>query len=218
MSSNSGTKPGQRSQRLEKDHIFRWCTQRQRWKVDDWCTYNRLKNTITIRTWNVRTLRTAGKLKELMYEMYRWRWTVLDSVENDVNVLEGLPRKKPQVLLSGKESKEMNGVEFCTSFRHYEHHFWMQSYFQPTASNPPRRQSHPTSPLIKQISDVRLWGWGFRTPTWVNTRSDIFILLQFCIPLRQGSAARVFFLHYPLSLTSSSLTSLASFVQCVTQS
>ena len=41
----------------------------------------RARNNITIGTWNVRTLRTAGKLKELTHEMDRYRWAVLGLCE-----------------------------------------------------------------------------------------------------------------------------------------
>ena len=37
----------------------------------------RPRNNITIGTWNVRPLRTAGKLEELSHEMSKYRWNVL---------------------------------------------------------------------------------------------------------------------------------------------
>ena len=39
------------------------------------------RNDITIGTWNVRTLRAAGKLKELTHEMERYRWNLLGLAE-----------------------------------------------------------------------------------------------------------------------------------------
>ena len=39
----------------------------------------RVRNNITIGTWNVRTLRMAGKLEELSYDMSRYRWNILAS-------------------------------------------------------------------------------------------------------------------------------------------
>jgi len=36
---------------------------------------------IVIRTWNVRTLHAAGKLKELSHELERYRWNILVLVE-----------------------------------------------------------------------------------------------------------------------------------------
>ena len=41
----------------------------------------RPRNNITVGTWNVRTLRTAGKLEELSHEMSRYRWNVLGLCE-----------------------------------------------------------------------------------------------------------------------------------------
>ena len=40
-----------------------------------------VRNNITIGTWNVRTLRMAGKLEELSYEMSRYRWNILGLCE-----------------------------------------------------------------------------------------------------------------------------------------
>ena len=37
----------------------------------------RARNNITIGTWNVRSLRAAGKVEELTHEMKRYRWNIL---------------------------------------------------------------------------------------------------------------------------------------------
>ncbi|MEW8546459.1 MAG: hypothetical protein AB2693_23320 [Candidatus Thiodiazotropha sp.] len=39
------------------------------------------RENISIRTWNVRTLRPAGKLKELTHEMNRYHWNILGLCE-----------------------------------------------------------------------------------------------------------------------------------------
>ena len=39
------------------------------------------RDNITIGTWNTRTLRVAGKLKELTHEMDRYRWNILGLCE-----------------------------------------------------------------------------------------------------------------------------------------
>ena len=36
---------------------------------------------ITIATWNIRTLRAAGKVEELMHEMDRYKWSILGLCE-----------------------------------------------------------------------------------------------------------------------------------------
>ncbi|GFO20375.1 craniofacial development protein 2 [Plakobranchus ocellatus] len=41
----------------------------------------RARNKIVIGTWNVRTLREAGKIEQLEYEMSRYRWNILGLCE-----------------------------------------------------------------------------------------------------------------------------------------
>ena len=65
--------------RVKKDPTF-CCTSGWRWEVCDW--RNNYQHTcqvhITIGTWNVRiTLRMAGKLEEVSYEMSRYHWNIL---------------------------------------------------------------------------------------------------------------------------------------------
>ena len=39
------------------------------------------RNNITIGTWNVRSLRAAGKVEELTHEMHRYQWNILGLCE-----------------------------------------------------------------------------------------------------------------------------------------
>ncbi|XP_005091763.2 craniofacial development protein 2-like [Aplysia californica] len=73
----------------------------------------RARNNISIGTWNVRTLRTAGKLEELTYEMDRYQWAVLGLCEvrwkkfGKITTHEG-----HKLYLRGEEDKHMNGFGF----------------------------------------------------------------------------------------------------------
>ena len=50
-----------------------------KWATDDNNKLRRRSN-ISIGTWNVRTLRPSGKLKELTHEVRRYRWSVLGTL------------------------------------------------------------------------------------------------------------------------------------------
>ena len=50
---------------------------RDKYNTGDQASKIRGRDNITIGTWNVRTMRQAGKLKELTYEMDRYRWNIL---------------------------------------------------------------------------------------------------------------------------------------------
>ncbi|XP_005096724.1 craniofacial development protein 2-like [Aplysia californica] len=71
----------------------------------------RARNNISIGTWNVRTLRTAGKLEELTYEMNRYQWAVLGLCEvwwkkfGEITKQEG-----HKLYFNGEEDTHMNGV------------------------------------------------------------------------------------------------------------
>ena len=71
------------------------------------------RNDITIGTWNVRTLRAAGKLKELTHKMERYRWNLLGLAEmrwksfGETSTEEG-----HKVYFSGKKDKHEQGVGF----------------------------------------------------------------------------------------------------------
>ena len=41
----------------------------------------REEKTITIATWNVRTLRATGKVEQLLHEMDRYKWSILELCE-----------------------------------------------------------------------------------------------------------------------------------------
>ena len=41
----------------------------------------RVREDITIATWNVRTLRTAGKVEKLLHEMDRYKWSIIELCE-----------------------------------------------------------------------------------------------------------------------------------------
>ena len=61
--------------RVNKDRIFR-CAPGLRWEVC-WCKIRASRNNIIFGTWNVRTLRMAGKFEELTYETRRYGWNIL---------------------------------------------------------------------------------------------------------------------------------------------
>ncbi|XP_035828272.1 craniofacial development protein 2-like [Aplysia californica] len=71
------------------------------------------RNNISIGTWNVRTLRTAGKLEELTNEMNRYQWALLGLCEvrwkkfGEIKTQEG-----HKLHFSGEEDKHMNGFGF----------------------------------------------------------------------------------------------------------
>ena len=69
------------------------------------------RNDITIGTWNVRTLRAAGKLKELTHEMERYRWNLLEIVEMRwKSFSETSTEAGHKVYFSGKKDKHEHGV------------------------------------------------------------------------------------------------------------
>ena len=71
------------------------------------------KNDITIGTWKVRTLRAAGKLKELTHEMERYRWNLLGLAEMRWKSFgETSTEGGHKVYFSGKKDKHEQGVGF----------------------------------------------------------------------------------------------------------
>ena len=54
---------------------------RDKYNTGDQISKIRGRDSITTGTWNVRTMRPAGKLKELTYEMDRYRWNLLGLCE-----------------------------------------------------------------------------------------------------------------------------------------
>ena len=68
---------------------------------------------ITIATWNVRTLRVAGKVEELLHEMDRYKWSVLGLCEMTWKKSGEIPTDgSHRVYFSGKEDKHEQGVGF----------------------------------------------------------------------------------------------------------
>ena len=64
------------------------------------------RNDITISTWNVRTLRAAGKLKELTHEMERYRWNLLGLAEMRwTSFGETSTEERHKVYFSGKKDR-----------------------------------------------------------------------------------------------------------------
>ena len=73
----------------------------------------RTRSNISIGTWNVRTLRTPGKLEELTHEMSSYRWSVLGLCEvRWKNFGETTTQEGHKQYFSGKEDIHENGVGF----------------------------------------------------------------------------------------------------------
>ena len=71
------------------------------------------RDNIIIVTWNTRTLRAAGKLKELTHEMERYRWNILGVGEMRwKNSGETATEEGHMVFFSGKEENYEHGVGF----------------------------------------------------------------------------------------------------------
>ena len=73
----------------------------------------RTRDNITIGTWNVRTLRPAGKLEELTHEMGRYQWHILGLCEMRwKNFGERTTDDGHVIYFSGLENKHEHGVGF----------------------------------------------------------------------------------------------------------
>ena len=71
------------------------------------------RENIVIGTWNIRTLRPAGKLQELMYEMARYQWHVLGLCEMRwKSIGEIITDEGHKVYYSGHDSRHESGVGF----------------------------------------------------------------------------------------------------------
>ena len=71
------------------------------------------RENIVIGTWNVRTLRAAGKLEELTHEMERYRWNILGLCEIRWKGFgETLTREGHKLYYSGSDLKHEHGVGF----------------------------------------------------------------------------------------------------------
>ena len=68
---------------------------------------------ITIATWNVRTLRAAGKMEELLHEMDRYKWSILGLCKMRWTKSGEIPTDGDHRLyFSGNENKHEQGVGF----------------------------------------------------------------------------------------------------------
>ena len=63
------------------------------------------RNNITAGTWNTRTLRAAGKLKELTHEMNRYGWNILGLCEIRWKNFGETTKEGHKVFSCGKEDK-----------------------------------------------------------------------------------------------------------------
>ena len=73
----------------------------------------RARNNITIGTWNVRSLRAAGKVEELTHEMKRYQWNILGLCEvRWKNFGETSTPEGHKLFFSGREDRHGHGVGF----------------------------------------------------------------------------------------------------------
>ena len=86
---------------------------RDKYNIGDQTSKIRERDNITIGTWNVRTMRPAGKLKELTFEMDRYRWNLLELCEvRWKNFGETTTEEGHKLYYSSKEYKHEYGVGF----------------------------------------------------------------------------------------------------------
>ena len=99
--------------RVNKDCVFRRTPGRRCQYAIGASSKIRVRDNITIGTWNTRTLRTAGKLQELTHEMDRYRWNILGLCKvRWKNFVETTTEEGRKVFFSGKEDKHDHGVAF----------------------------------------------------------------------------------------------------------
>ena len=73
----------------------------------------RARNNITVGTWNVRSLRAAGKVEELTHEMKRYQWNILGLCEvRWKNFSETSTPEGRKLFFSGREHRYERGVGF----------------------------------------------------------------------------------------------------------
>ena len=73
----------------------------------------RARNNITMGTWNVRSLRAAGKVEELTHEMKRYRWNILGLCEvRWKNFGETSTPEGHKLFFIGREDRHEHGVGF----------------------------------------------------------------------------------------------------------
>ena len=87
----------------------------RRWKVCDWWTKIAIcaRNNITIGTWNVRSLRAAGKVEELTHKMKRYQWSIPGLFEvRWKNFGETSTPEGHKLFFGGYEDRHEHGVGF----------------------------------------------------------------------------------------------------------
>ena len=73
----------------------------------------RARNNITIGTWNVRSLRAAGKVEESTHEIKRYQWNILGLCEERwKNFGETSTSDGHKLFFSGREDRHEHGVGF----------------------------------------------------------------------------------------------------------
>ena len=70
------------------------------------------EDNISVGTWNVRTVRPAEKLEELIHTMGRYHWNILDSVRCPGNTGEMSTDDRHKVYFSEQEDRHEYGVGF----------------------------------------------------------------------------------------------------------
>ena len=75
---------------------------------NDKCAAGTGREDITIATWNVRTLRAAGKVEELLHDMDRYKWSILDCVRCDGKNLEKSKQMGVTECISVEKRTNMN--------------------------------------------------------------------------------------------------------------
>ena len=98
----------------------------------------RARNNITIGTWNVRSLRAAGKVEKLTHEMKRYQWNILGLCEvRWKNFGETSTPEGHKLFFSSREDRHEHGIVIPHSQRHCECHYGMPTSLQPTPYHSP---------------------------------------------------------------------------------
>ena len=98
------------------------------------------RDSITIGTWNTRTLTATGKLQELTHEMDRYRWNILGLCEMRWNnFVETTTEEGHKVFFSGKKRGQTRALRWIScSRRHREHCHGMSPSLQQAHHHPPK--------------------------------------------------------------------------------
>ena len=96
------------------------------------------RSNIITGTWNVRTLREAGKLDELTHEMNIYRWNILGLCEvRWKSIGETSTQEGHTLYYSGRDDKQEQGVGFLIHKKHCELRHGLSASFQPNYHHPP---------------------------------------------------------------------------------